>query len=43
MNFNETAAAQKLLSSFYIVGEALRTNEIFVDSVASWLYFHHEI
>ena len=43
MNFNDTAAAQKLLSSFYTVGEALRTNEIFVDSVASWLYFHHEI
>ena len=45
LNFNETAAAPKLLSvlnrsscwksSFYIIDEMFRTNELFVDSLAT--------
>ena len=40
MNFNETVAAAELLSlcylsSFHIIGEMFRRNELFVDSVAN--------
>ena len=46
MNFNETVASAKVLSllnidilvgksSFYIISELFRTNELFVDSVAN--------